>query len=42
MVEVGSFRDFDMILDLTEREELRSELLTLASNVTSRILETIE
>lgn len=42
MIEVGSFRDFDMILDLDEREVLRSELLTLASNVTSRILEAIE
>ncbi len=41
MIEIGAFRDLDMILDLDERQVLRSELLTLATNVTSRILEPI-
>lgn len=41
MVEVGSFRDYDMIIDLDERKVLHDELLTLATNVTSRILEPI-
>ncbi len=42
MIEVGAFNEFDKILDLDERQVLRSELLTLATNVTSRILEAIE
>ena len=41
MIEVGSFHDLDTILAMDERKELRSELVALASNVQSRILEPI-
>lgn len=41
-IEVGDFSNFDKILDLHERKTLRAELLTLASNVQSRIMEVIE
>ena len=41
MIETGSFHDLDLILAQDERKELRRELLTLASNVQSRILDKI-
>jgi hypothetical protein len=41
-IEVGDFSNFDKILALDERKALRAELLTLASNVQSRIMEVIE
>lgn len=41
-IEVGDFATFDKILALDQRKELRSELMTLASHVQSRILEMIE
>jgi hypothetical protein len=41
-IEVGDFSNFDKILALDERKALRTELLTLASNVQSRIMEVIE
>ena len=41
MIETGSFHDLDQILAMDERKELRAELLTLASNIQSRVLETI-
>jgi hypothetical protein len=42
MIEIGSFGELDKILDLEERKALRSELLTLTTNLQSRILEMIE
>ncbi len=41
-IEVGDFGNFDKILALDERKELRSELMQLSSNVTSRVLQMIE
>ena len=41
-IEIGDFGNFDKILILDERKDLRSELLTLVKNVTSRVLEIIE
>ena len=41
-IEVGDFSNFDKILALDERKALRAELMTLASNVQSRIMEVIE
>lgn len=41
-IEVGDFGNFDKILALDERKALRAELMTLASNVQSRIMEVIE
>ncbi|PTL35158.1 hypothetical protein CLG94_11285 [Candidatus Methylomirabilis limnetica] len=42
MIEVGDGGNFDKILILDERKNLRSELLTLVANVQSRVLEMIE
>ena len=42
MIEIGDFGNFDKILILDERKDLRSELLTLATHVQSRVLEMIE
>ncbi len=41
-IEVGDYSNFDKILALDECKGLRTELLTLASNVQSRIMEVIE
>ena len=41
-IEVGNFGNLDKILILDERKALRSELMQLATGVTSRILEIIE
>jgi hypothetical protein len=41
-IEVGNFGNLDKILILDERKALRSELMQIATNVTSRILEIIE
>jgi len=41
-IEVGDFSNFDKILALDERKALRAELLALATNVQSRIMEVIE
>lgn len=41
LIEVGSFHDLDQILAMDERKELRSELMTLASNIQSRVLERV-
>ncbi len=41
-IEVGDFGNFDKILALDERKALRAELMTIATNVQSRILEMIE
>ncbi len=41
-IEIGDFGNFDKILILDERKNLRSELLTLVANVQSRVLEMIE
>ena len=41
-IEVGNFGNLDKILILDERKALRSELMQLATSVTSRILEIIE
>lgn len=41
-IEVGDFGNFEKILALDERKALRSELMMLASNVQSRIMEVIE
>jgi hypothetical protein len=41
-IEVGDFGNFDKILALDERKELRGELMGLATHVQSRILEMIE
>jgi hypothetical protein len=41
-IEVGDFSNFEKILALDERKALRNELMTLASNVQSRIMEVIE
>ena len=42
MIEIGDFGNFDKILILDERKDLRNELLTLATNVQSRVLDIIE
>lgn len=41
-IEIGDFGNFDKILILDERKELRNELLTLVKHVQSRVLEMIE
>ncbi|MBZ0170172.1 hypothetical protein MELA_02432 [Candidatus Methylomirabilis lanthanidiphila] len=41
-IEVGDFGNFDKILALDERKELRNELMTVASHVQSRVLQMIE
>lgn len=42
MIEVADFSNFEKILALEERKALRSELMMLASNVQSRIMEVVE
>jgi hypothetical protein len=42
MIEVGDFGNFDKILILDERKALRSELMQIATSITSRVLEIIE
>ncbi|PTL36777.1 hypothetical protein CLG94_02545 [Candidatus Methylomirabilis limnetica] len=41
-IEIGNFGNLDKILVLDERKALRSELMQIATNVTSRVLEIIE